>query len=78
MPSKEFHGESSAFLRLLDLEQMSRAFDEAVVIAALDPERLVAGPVPAAALMFGSQPISLTGPPNSDARGHRLRVKACA
>jgi len=41
MPSKEFDGESSAFLRLLDLEQMSRAFDEAVVIAALDRECLI-------------------------------------
>ena len=50
MSSEEFHGESSAFLRLLDLEQMSRAFDEAVVIAALDPECLVRGTRPGSGL----------------------------
>ena len=34
--------------------------------------------VSAALFMFGSHPISLTGPANSDACGHRLRVKASA
>jgi hypothetical protein len=46
MPRKKIHCESSAFFWFLDLEQMASALDEAVVIAALDPERLVRGTRP--------------------------------
>jgi hypothetical protein len=43
MPSKKFQGELSAFLRLLNLQQMSGALDETVVISALESERSVRG-----------------------------------
>jgi len=50
MPCEKFHSEPSAFLRLFDLEQMPRALDEAVVIAAFKAERLVRGASPRSGL----------------------------
>src|SRR5204862_2784086 len=42
--AEKFQGQPDALVRLLDLQQMPGAFDEAVVVAALDAERLVGRP----------------------------------
>jgi hypothetical protein len=50
MPREKFRSEPSAFLRLFDLEQMTCALDEAVVVAAFEAERLVRGASPRSGL----------------------------
>ena len=41
MLAKKLQGQPDAFLGLLDLQEMAGILDEAVVVAALDAERLV-------------------------------------